>query len=72
MNASHISLREDYEVTGVELDTLVESAWQQSGTCLLYTSQGKSGFIAIYKRTRNIQGVNEGKESGAGKAKQQC
>lgn len=32
MNASHISLREDYEVTGVELDTLVESAWQQSGT----------------------------------------
>lgn len=32
MNASHISLRDDYEVTGIELDTLVESAWQQAGT----------------------------------------
>ena len=32
MNASHISLRDDYEVTGIELDTLVESAWNQSGT----------------------------------------
>ena len=27
MNESHISLRDDYEVTGVELDTLVEAAW---------------------------------------------
>jgi galactokinase len=32
MNESHQSLREDYEVTGVELDTLVEAAWQQKGT----------------------------------------
>lgn len=32
MNASHISLRDDYEVTGIELDTLVESAWRQAGT----------------------------------------
>ncbi len=31
MNQSHISLRDDYEVTGVELDTLVEAAWQQPG-----------------------------------------
>jgi galactokinase len=31
MNASHISLRDDYEVTGVELDTLVEAAWEQKG-----------------------------------------
>lgn len=31
MNASHVSLRDDYEVTGVELDTLVEAAWQQKG-----------------------------------------
>ncbi|NLZ81645.1 MAG: galactokinase, partial [Clostridiales bacterium] len=27
MNASHVSLRDDYEVTGIELDTLVEAAW---------------------------------------------
>lgn len=32
MNASHISLRDDYEVTGKELDTLVSSAWKQKGT----------------------------------------
>ena len=31
MNASHISLRDDYEVTGKELDTLVSSAWKQDG-----------------------------------------
>lgn len=31
MNASHVSLRDDYEVTGIELDTLVETAWQQDG-----------------------------------------
>lgn len=32
MNVSHISLRDDYEVTGKELDTLVELAWEQEGT----------------------------------------
>ncbi len=31
MNASHISLRDDYEVTGAELDTLVEEAWKVEG-----------------------------------------
>ncbi len=31
MNDSHISLRDDYEVTGKELDTLVEAAWNQPG-----------------------------------------
>lgn len=31
MNASHISLRDEYEVTGTELDTLVSAAWQQEG-----------------------------------------
>lgn len=31
MNASHVSLRNDYEVTGIELDTLVENAWEQEG-----------------------------------------
>ncbi|WP_053367630.1 galactokinase [Bacillus sp. FJAT-27245] len=32
MNESHQSLKEDYEVTGIELDTLVEAAWEQHGT----------------------------------------
>ena len=31
MNQSHESLRDDYEVTGKELDTLVELAWKQDG-----------------------------------------
>lgn len=31
MNASHVSLRDDYEVTGKELDTLVEEAWKIEG-----------------------------------------
>lgn len=31
MNASHASLRDDYEVTGIELDTLVEEAWKVDG-----------------------------------------
>lgn len=31
MNESHESLRDDYEVTGIELDTLVEEAWKIEG-----------------------------------------
>lgn len=31
VNASHVSLEHDYEVTGVELDTLAHTAWKQPG-----------------------------------------
>ncbi len=31
MNASHVSLRDDYEVTGKELDALVDAAWKCDG-----------------------------------------
>lgn len=31
MNESHISLRDDYEVTGKELDSLVEASWEAPG-----------------------------------------
>ena len=31
MNASHVSLRDDYEVSCRELDVMVEAAWQQDG-----------------------------------------
>ncbi|WP_077623575.1 galactokinase [Sediminibacillus massiliensis] len=31
MNQSHLSLKNDYEVTGLELDTIVEAAWKQEG-----------------------------------------
>ena len=33
LNASHKSLKEDYEVTGIELDTLAETSQKQEG-CL--------------------------------------
>lgn len=31
VNASHVSLEYDYEVTGIELDTLAHTAWEQEG-----------------------------------------
>ena len=31
MNESHVSLQEDYEVTGFEMDTLAQAAWKQDG-----------------------------------------
>ena len=31
MTASHVSLRDDYEVTGLYLDTLAEEAWKIDG-----------------------------------------
>src|SRR5699024_5556884 len=31
MNESHQSLQHDYEVTGIELDTIAETAWKQEG-----------------------------------------
>ena len=31
MNASHVSLRDDYEVSCAELDAMVEAAWRQEG-----------------------------------------
>ena len=59
MNASHVSLRDDYEVTGIELDTLVEEAWKVDGvigsrmTCLLYTSVTYSKLFG-YKKAVNF------------------
>ena len=31
MTQSHISLRDDYEVTGLQLDSLAEAAWKVEG-----------------------------------------
>lgn len=31
MNESHRSLQNDYEVTGLELDTILHAAWEQEG-----------------------------------------
>ena len=42
MNQSHISLRDDYEVTGTELDNLVAAAWKQ--TCCIGSRMTGAGF----------------------------
>lgn len=43
MNESHISLRDDYEVTGSELDALVEAAWNAGATGSRMTGAGFGG-----------------------------
>lgn len=52
VNASHISLNYDFAVTGKELDTLVETAWQQPGVLgARMTGAGFGGCaIAIVKK----------------------
>jgi galactokinase len=52
MNESHLSLRDDYEVTGNELDCLVEAAWKQEGVLgARMTGAGFGGCaIAIVKK----------------------
>ncbi|GLO64797.1 galactokinase [Oceanobacillus kimchii] len=57
MKESHISLRDDYEVTGKELDTIVEAAWEQSGVIgARMTGAGFGGCaIAIVKTSQKEQ-----------------
>lgn len=43
MNESHISLRDDYEVTGTELDALVEAAWNAGAVGARMTGAGFGG-----------------------------
>lgn len=54
MNESHISLRDDYEVTGIELDTLVELAWNREGTLgARMTGAGFGGCtVALVKKDK--------------------
>lgn len=63
LNASHISLRDDYEVTGVELDTLVSAAWEEDGVLgARMTGAGFGGcaiaIVANDKTDDFIQNVN--------------
>lgn len=53
INASHISLHYDYEVTGKELDTLVEASWKQPGVLGARMIGGGFGgsAIAIVKKS---------------------
>lgn len=51
MNESHISLREDFEVTGVELDALVCAAWNNDAIGSRMTGAGFGGCTVslVYK-----------------------
>lgn len=51
VDQSHLSLQHDYEVTGLELDTIVEAAWEQPGVLgARMTGAGFGGCaIAIVK-----------------------
>lgn len=65
MNQSHISLRDDYEVTGNELDSLVEVAWNQEGVIgSRMTGAGFGGCtISIVKKDKMESFIEEvGKE----------
>lgn len=57
MNASHVSLRDDYEVTGTELDTLVEEAWKIDGVIgSRMTGAGFGGCTVSIVKTDAIDG----------------
>ena len=47
MNESHLSLAQDYEVTGVEMDTLVSEAWKQEGVLGSRITGGGFGGCSI-------------------------
>ena len=53
MNASHVSLEYDYEVTGGELDTLVHAAWKQPGVLGARMTGAGFGGCAIALVTKN-------------------
>ena len=56
MNASHVSLRDDYEVTGIELDTLVEEAWKQPGVVgARMTGAGFGGCTVNLVKDENVE-----------------
>ena len=60
MNASHVSLRDDYEVTGIELDTLVEEAWKVEGVIgSRMTGAGFGGCTVSIVKTEAIDAFIE-------------
>ncbi len=54
MNQSHISLRDDYDVTGIELDTLVEAAWKNGAIGARMTGAGFGGCTVNLVHTKNL------------------
>ncbi|TKD72417.1 galactokinase [Pseudalkalibacillus hwajinpoensis] len=63
MNESHVSLRDDYEVTGQELDAMVEAAWEEGAIGSRMTGAGFGGctisIVDNEKVDRFIKNVGE-------------
>jgi galactokinase len=56
MNESHQSLRDDYEVTGLELDTIVQAAWEQDGVLgARMTGAGFGGCAIALVHKENVE-----------------
>ena len=56
MNASHISLRDDYEVTGKELDSMAQAAWEQDGVLgARMTGGGFGGCVVALVKNNTIE-----------------
>ena len=71
MNESHISLRDDFEVTGHELDTLVSLAWRDAGVIgSRMTGAGFGGCIVSLVKSDSvehfIQSISEAYEDKIG------
>lgn len=55
MNESHVSLRDDYEVTGKELDAMAEAAWRQPGVLgARMTGGGFGGCVVALVKDEHI------------------
>lgn len=54
MNESHISLRDDYEVTGIELDALVNAAWEENAIGSRMTGAGFGGCTVNLVKTNEL------------------
>ena len=55
LNESHVSLQHDYEVTGIELDTLAEAAWDQEGVLgARMTGAGFGGCIIALVEKKTV------------------
>ena len=60
LNQSHESLRDDYEVTGKELDTIVELAWAQNGVLgARMTGAGFGGCAIALVENEALETVKE-------------
>lgn len=65
MNQSHLSLEKDYEVTGIELDTLVHLAWQQDGVLgARMTGAGFGGCAIAIVKNDNIEAFKQAVKQG--------